>query len=84
MTTKAARRCVARAFREARKKSGKHRDEIAGIFGHQAPWLDKIERGETRVSFFVELLVLAAILDIDLNQVAREVRQKQRKSLKAD
>ncbi|MHA6644610.1 helix-turn-helix domain-containing protein [Mesorhizobium sp. A623] len=56
---------IAAALAEARRAKGLKQVEVAAALGRRQPFIANIESGERRVDL-VELLDLAAIIDLDL------------------
>ncbi|MES0039678.1 helix-turn-helix domain-containing protein [Mesorhizobium sp. M0046] len=63
---------VAAALAEARRAKGLTQVEVAAALGRRQPFIANIESGERRVDL-VELIDLAAIVDLDVPELVRRL-----------
>jgi transcriptional regulator with XRE-family HTH domain len=68
---------LAAALAEARRAKGMTQAQVAAALGRRQPFIANIESGERRVDI-VELLDLAAIVDLDLDGLIGELRRVSR------
>ncbi|TIQ99472.1 MAG: helix-turn-helix transcriptional regulator [Mesorhizobium sp.] len=64
---------IAAALAEARRAKGMTQVEVASALGRRQPFIANIESGERRVDL-VELIDLAAIIDLDVLALLRRIR----------
>lgn len=64
---------IAAALAEARRAKGMTQVEVASVLGRRQPFIANIESGERRVDL-VELIDLAAIIDLDVSALISRIR----------
>ncbi|WP_202325443.1 helix-turn-helix domain-containing protein [Mesorhizobium sp. 113-3-9] len=65
---------IAAALAEQRRLKGMSQAQVAKAFGRYQPFIANIESGERRIDL-VELLDIAAIIDLDVEALLRRLRQ---------
>jgi transcriptional regulator with XRE-family HTH domain len=65
---------IAAALADGRRSKGLTQAQLAKALGRHQPFVANIESGERRVDL-VELLDLAAIIDLDVEALLRRLRQ---------
>jgi len=66
---------IAAALATQRRAKGLSQAQVAKALGRHQPFIANIESGERRVDL-VELLDLAAIIDLDVDELVRKLRQE--------
>jgi transcriptional regulator with XRE-family HTH domain len=65
---------IAAAVADRRRAKGLSQAHVARVLGRHQPFIANIESGERRLDL-VELLDLAAIIDLDVEELIRDLRQ---------